>query len=102
MILQKQARRVYEILRLKATDLSDADDYQSYRLLVKNRLNIPYKKEQNDVKKLEEALKNSKGAGKSGVNFPISEERIKILDKEYRELEEDYKRVIDRLERTEC
>jgi len=100
-INKKQARRVFEILRLKATNLSDPADYQSYRLMVKNRLNIPYKKEQNDLKKIEEAFKNTKG-GKGGVSLPILEERLKILDKEYRALEEEYKKVVERLERNEC
>ena len=40
---QSQARRVYEILRLWATDRSDpADQYRAYRLAVKNRLNAPH------------------------------------------------------------
>ena len=39
---QKQARRVYEILRLKATDRSNAEEYKAYRLSVKNRMNGPY------------------------------------------------------------
>lgn len=40
--LQAQARRVYEILRLRATDRSDPQQYRSYRLAVKNRLNAPH------------------------------------------------------------
>lgn len=41
-ILQRQARRVYEILRLKATDMSDKEQYKSYRLDMKKRLNAPF------------------------------------------------------------
>jgi histone acetyltransferase 1 len=41
-ILQKQARRVYEILRLQMTDIHNSEQYRRYRLDVKNRLNIPY------------------------------------------------------------
>jgi histone acetyltransferase 1 len=37
-----QARRVYEILRLRVTNCSDAEQYRSYRLSVKNRLNAPH------------------------------------------------------------
>lgn len=40
--LQKQARRVYEILRFHATNVADAEEYRAYRLDVKRRLNIPY------------------------------------------------------------
>ena len=32
---------MYEILRLKATDRSNAEQYRDYRLMVKNRLNAP-------------------------------------------------------------
>lgn len=37
-----QARRVYEILRLKNTNTSDKNAYLKYRLNVKNRLNAPF------------------------------------------------------------
>ena len=33
---------MYEILRLRVTDLSNAEEYKAYRLEVKNRLNIPF------------------------------------------------------------
>ena len=39
---QVQCRRVYEILRLRVTDLSNVEEYKAYRLEVKNRLNIPF------------------------------------------------------------
>ena len=40
--LQKQARRVYEILRLKATNVHDSSELTKFRLEVKNRLNQPF------------------------------------------------------------
>ena len=40
--IQKQARRVYEILRFQATNLADIEEYRAYRLDIKRRLNIPY------------------------------------------------------------
>lgn len=39
----KQARRIYEILRLKETNINDPEQYREYRLAVKQRLNWPYK-----------------------------------------------------------
>ena len=39
---QYQARRVYEILRLKITDESNTSMYKQYRLDVKRRLNKPF------------------------------------------------------------
>lgn len=41
--LQKHARRVYEILRLRATDMSDEEQAREYRLEVKKRLFGPYR-----------------------------------------------------------
>ena len=40
--LQKQARRIYEILRFLSTDVANVEEYRAYRLDVKRRLNIPY------------------------------------------------------------
>ena len=40
--LQKQARRVCEILQLRVTDRGNPDQYTKYRLWVKSRLNEPY------------------------------------------------------------
>ena len=42
-INKQHARRVYEILRLLVTDMSDAEQYRSYRLDIKRRLISPYK-----------------------------------------------------------
>ncbi|XP_078035494.1 histone acetyltransferase 1 isoform X2 [Augochlora pura] len=95
-INKRQTRRVYEILRLRSTDLSNENEYREYRLDVKKRLNIPYKREQNDLKKLECALKNI--GKKSNYTLPTSEQRLQTLEKEYRSLEEEYKKVIKRLE----
>jgi len=39
---QRQARRIYEILRLKATDCFNKQQFKAYRLDVKKRLNIPF------------------------------------------------------------
>ncbi|XP_011307205.1 histone acetyltransferase type B catalytic subunit [Fopius arisanus] len=95
-INKRQARRIYEILRLKMTDLTNEQEYREYRLAVKRRLNIPYKRELHDLRKLESALRNLDKKG--NVAIPPAEQRIQTLEKEYRALEEDYKRVIRRIE----
>ncbi|XP_043255255.1 histone acetyltransferase type B catalytic subunit isoform X2 [Colletes gigas] len=95
-INKKQARRIYEILRLRATDLGNEQEYREYRLDVKRRLNIPYRREQNDLKKLECALQNIDK--RSNITLPTLEQRMQTLEKEYRSLEEEYKKVIKRLE----
>lgn len=98
-INNKQARRVYEILRLRVTDLANEQEYRKYRLDVKRRLNIPYRREQNDLIKLECALKNIDK--RTNITLPSLEQRIQTLDKEYKSLEEEYKKVIKRLENAE-
>ncbi len=40
---QKHARRVYEILRLRNTDMSDEEKARDFRLEVKKRLYGPYR-----------------------------------------------------------
>ena len=51
-----QVRKIYELLRLRATDVSNAAEYKKYRLEVKRRLNIPFQKEKKSLQKLEKFL----------------------------------------------
>lgn len=98
-INKKQARIVYEILRLRATNVANVEEYRAYRLDVKNRLNIPFKRKQNEEAKIERALRNEdKRTYTSDNGLPSEEQRKEILEKEYRFLEDEYKTVIKRLE----
>ncbi|XP_031786692.1 histone acetyltransferase type B catalytic subunit [Nasonia vitripennis] len=95
-INKKQSRRIYEILRLRVTDVSNESEYRDYRLDVKKRLNIPYRREGN-LKKLEAAFKSNEN--RPGVSsLSIKEQRIQTLDKEFKALEDEYKKVIRRLD----
>ena len=91
---------MYEILRLQATNVADAEEYRAYRIDVKKRLNIPFKRKQNEEMKIERALKNTgdKSTYTNGNGLPSDEQRKEILEKEYRILEEEYKMVIKRLD----
>lgn len=76
---RNQARRVYEILKLRNTDRSDDEAYRAYRLEVKNRLNAPF-------------LKNKLS------DIPITDEaRVAALQKMYDQAEEEYLETIERL-----
>ncbi|EFN74844.1 Histone acetyltransferase type B catalytic subunit [Camponotus floridanus] len=98
-INKKQARIVYEILRLRATNVANAEEYRAYRLDVKNRLNIPFKRKQNEEAKIERALRSEdKRTYTSDNGLPSEEQRKEILEKEYRILEDEYKTIIKRLE----
>lgn len=79
--------------------MTNEQEYREYRLNVKKRLNIPYRREQNDLKKLECALRNVDK--RANITLPTSEQRMQSLEKEYRSLEDEYKKVIKRLEDAE-
>ncbi|XP_055936141.1 histone acetyltransferase type B catalytic subunit-like [Argiope bruennichi] len=98
-INKKQARRVYEILRLKNTNIENPDEYRAYRLDVKNRLNIPFQREKLDLEKLQKNL--TPDELKAAANPIPREQRIEQLDHMYTELEEKYRYVLDRL-KEEC
>lgn len=92
---KKQARRIYEILRLRFTNRKDSEDYRQYRLDVKKRLNAPFQKEQKILVKLQNVLDDDEL--KATASLKSREQRLENLDRLYRELEEDYEHVIERL-----
>ncbi|XP_068619673.1 histone acetyltransferase type B catalytic subunit [Battus philenor] len=95
-INKKQTRRVYEILRLKCTNTSDKAAYLSYRLDVKNRLNAPFQKKKLEMKKLQKVLKPDEYA--ATISSVGANETQSRLSSQYLTLEEEYRRVIYRME----
>jgi len=95
-ICKKQARRVYEIIRLHYTSLANAAEYKSYKLDIKKRLNIPYQKEQSQLSKLQKLLKPQEYAA-AMVNITNKEQRLEILEKQFTELESHYKSVLEKV-----
>lgn len=94
----KQSRIIYEILRLKvvcADDFKNKEDYKAYRLDVKKRLNMVYLKEKRDMKKL--ADRGFKIPADKKLSLPSLEENMEQLDGMYKETEEYYKSVLDRI-----
>lgn len=96
-INKKQARRVYEILRLKNTNTSDKTEYLNYRLDVKNRLNAPFQKKKLEMKKLQKVLKPEEYA--ATISSVGASETHGRLASQYHSLEQDYRRVIHRMDR---
>ncbi|CAB3233508.1 unnamed protein product [Arctia plantaginis] len=95
-INKKQARRVYEILRLKCTNTSDKTAYLAYRLEIKNRLNAPFQKKKLEMKKLQKVLKPEEfAATASSTGMTETHGR---LSSQYLALEQEYRRVIHRME----
>ncbi|CAG9568008.1 unnamed protein product [Danaus chrysippus] len=95
-INKKQARRVYEILRLKNTNTSDKAAYLTYRLDVKNRLNAPFQKKKLELKKLQKVLKPEEFI--ASVNASGAAETHARLAAHYRALEDEYRAVLHRIE----
>ncbi|XP_060033699.1 histone acetyltransferase type B catalytic subunit isoform X2 [Erinaceus europaeus] len=94
-INKQHARRVYEILRLLATDMSDAEQYRSYRLDIKRRLISPYKKKQRDLTKMRKCLRPEELTNQMNqIEMSTQHEQ---LEESFQELLEDYRRVIERL-----
>ncbi|XP_004931327.2 histone acetyltransferase type B catalytic subunit [Bombyx mori] len=95
-INKKQARRIYEILRLKNTNTSDKTAYLNYRLDVKNRLNAPFQKKKLEMKKLQKVLKPEEFV--ATVTVTGANETQARLSSQYHSLEIEYRRVIHRME----
>ncbi|KAM9343975.1 histone acetyltransferase type B catalytic subunit isoform 2-T2 [Pholidichthys leucotaenia] len=94
-INKKHARRVYEILRLRATDMSDREKARAYRLEVKKRLFGPYRKNQRELAKMRKCLRPEELV--SHMCQTNTQTQHEELEKSYQDLVDDYRRVIDRL-----
>nr|CAG4645540.1 EOG090X06NC [Lynceus sp. MCZ IZ 141354] len=93
---KKQARRVYEILSLYYTNVNDPEDMKKFRLNIKNRLNVPFQKEQMDFDRLAKVMKPEELA--SALSVMGREQRLESLEQQYRTLEEHYRHILLRLE----
>lgn len=80
----RQTRRIYEILRLKNTNILNESSFRPYRIDVKRRLNQPFTAKQFG-KKLDNGI------------MPSDEERFNILESEFSRLLEEYLPVVERL-----
>lgn len=94
----RQSRIVYEILRLGATNINNEADYTAYRLSVKKRLNIPYHKQRADLHRIE---KSGNDIQMALASLPTKEERMEQLKDEYQAHEDEYRRILNRLELTQ-
>lgn len=88
-----QSRRVYEILRLGATDITQSEARRAYRLDVKRRLYQPYHKEDGQMKKLERVMRPAELA----LSVTSREQRHEQLERLYQQLEACYLRTIKTL-----
>ncbi|KAM3862419.1 LOW QUALITY PROTEIN: histone acetyltransferase type B catalytic subunit [Diretmus argenteus] len=94
-INKKHARRVYEILRLRATDMSDEAKARDYRLEVKKRLFGPYKKNQRELTKMMKCLRPEELV--SQIRQMDTQMQHEELEKSYQDVLGEYRRIIERL-----
>lgn len=85
---KKQARRVYEILKLAATDRNNEEAYRSYRLEVKQRLNAPFAKMSRSAEK---------SFSDNTTAIATKEMRLETLKNLYKETEDEYLETIEKL-----
>jgi len=95
---RRQSRRVYEILRLRATNRSDTQQYKAYRLDIKRRLNIPFQKNSRDFRKLQSALNVTELS--ATMNGFSAEQRMELLEKQFNECLAEYQLVLAHLSAT--
>ncbi|XP_044160744.1 histone acetyltransferase type B catalytic subunit [Bufo gargarizans] len=94
-INKQHARRIYEILRLRATDMSDPEKSRAYRLEVKKRLVGPYKKNQREMAKMRRCLNPEELTNQMNqIDLKTQHEQ---LEESYQELVSDYRRTVERL-----
>lgn len=99
-ISSKQARRVYQILRLGVTDRNNAEEYRAYRIEIKQHLNAPYKKQLNDLA----MIRKKKAMDEERYNTMLAqvlvptETRIATLQNDYAILEEDFGEVLKKID----
>uniref|UniRef100_A0A4W4GTV0 Histone acetyltransferase type B catalytic subunit n=1 Tax=Electrophorus electricus TaxID=8005 RepID=A0A4W4GTV0_ELEEL len=94
-INKKHARRVYEILRLRNTDMSDEKKARDFRLEVKKRLFGPYRKNQRELTKMRKCLRPEELA--SHISQMDTRLQHEELEKSYQEVLGEYRRVLERL-----
>lgn len=100
-LCKRQARRVYEIVRLhwtkKAGPLNDdSAEYKGYRVDIKKRLNIPYQKESHQLEKLKKAL-NPEEFAAATINITNRDQRLENLQAQFNELTDHYKQILERI-----
>ncbi|XP_020846623.1 histone acetyltransferase type B catalytic subunit [Phascolarctos cinereus] len=94
-INKQHARRVYEILRLRVTDMGDAEQSRGYRLDIKRRLIGPYKKKQRDLAKMRRCLRPEELTNQMNqIDISMQHEQ---LEESFQQLVSDYRRIIERL-----
>jgi len=97
-INRRQAKRVFEILRLSVINENDKQQMKNFRLAVKRRLNQPYAAEKRKLDKCQKFLKpNELQAVMRQMKMAPAEQK-EYLDNCFQELMQDYNKIVRKLE----
>jgi histone acetyltransferase 1 len=94
---KRQARRMFELLRLRSINVNNDKEFKEYRLDVKRRLNIPYQKQENDIKRMIRRKCNSVELQQAAQIDDAS--RKTELQSNFQNLYQHYQNIIHRLDK---
>ncbi|GMS89068.1 hypothetical protein PENTCL1PPCAC_11243, partial [Pristionchus entomophagus] len=95
---KRQCRRIYEILRLRSIGKKDEEGLKKFRLDVKKRLDIPFRRTDKDWKKINAALDDEE-KNQVAATTQSTEEKMKQLQQMYEAEVEEYKKTIERMDK---
>ncbi|KAF1762213.1 hypothetical protein GCK72_010475 [Caenorhabditis remanei] len=96
-ISKMQSRRVYEILRYRATNKKDKEALKAQRIDVKKRLYVPMKRSDKDWRRLNMAL-TAEELRQAACGEIDEDNKFLTLVQMYDKLMESYQKTIDRIE----
>ncbi|CAG7819872.1 unnamed protein product [Allacma fusca] len=94
---KRQSRRMFELLRLRSINVNNDKEFKEYRLDVKRRLNIPYQKQENDIKRMIRRKCNSVELQQAAQIDDAS--RKTELQSNFQNLYQHYQNIINRLDK---
>lgn len=98
-LCHRQARKVYEILKLKMIDMTNEDEYRGYRLEIKNRLNIPNQRLRMDCNRV--IQRGFELPDDKALKIPDNPRIVAAnLEVNYQLLEKQYLHVIEKLNKS--
>ncbi|ESO13193.1 hypothetical protein HELRODRAFT_184879 [Helobdella robusta] len=92
---KRQARRVYEILRLKHTNCFNDEEFKAFRIDIKKRLNAPFQKSKRHFDRMCRLLRpNELAATLNNINPEV---RLDLIEKQFQSLVNEYRHIVDKL-----
>lgn len=94
---KRQVRIVFEVAYLfykSGGEASEEVEYKDFRILVKRRLYIPFKREEIQMKKLKKILSEEEYQSVSSAS-PSQVEKLQTLQTQYEEIKSEYAKIVN-------